>query len=137
MQRLNTLIFLLIVVAIIATLHLAGFEFQFYWRLYWYDRIVHTLSGFWVTFVTLQFTKKYTQADTFKIASVGLAAILIIGILWEFFEYGIGATSLSDLHFVSNSIGDLICDIAGGIIAIVMSIIIFRREQLWNNKKLS
>jgi|SRR3989338_3468528 len=94
----------------------------FYWySLIWYfDMIMHFLGGLWVGmfFIYVLSMKKpltYGSSSFFRI----ILCTLIIGILWEIFEFFtynyIGQNSFD----ISDTLADIFFDLAGGVLAIM------------------
>lgn len=135
MPRKMPLIFLLVVIAVIATLHIVGIRFYLYWQLSWYDRIVHVLAGFWVALTVLSSIGLKAQAlKRGHIFSIGLIAAIIIGIVWEIFEVKVGVTAVTDKGYWADTAGDIISDIVGGLLG---SWYYHWREQslIWKNNQ--
>ncbi len=127
------LLLLLTLIGIIFLLHIGGTYLHFYWRFEIYDRIVHILAAMWIALSVLAILQKAGLQFTQKrnIIIVGVCATLIIGLFWEFFEYGIGQTSVMDEEFNGDTIGDIISDCIGGLIGSIYGIKYF---LVWNNK---
>jgi hypothetical protein len=127
----STLLISFLVVALIGLLHGIGIFFQLYWRISWYDTVVHMLSGFWAAWVVLLFTyRNSSRHSVYRTLILSLIIALSIGIVWEFFEFYAGVTSLKDSFFWADTAGDLSADLMGGIIG---ALIISMKYRLWNN----
>ena len=80
---------------------------QWYWLVPGFDRIVHTLGGFLVTFVSLVIIYFYRMPAVRRshIVLVGLFAALVIGFAWEYFEIQSGITAVGQPDFIRNNGG--------------------------------
>jgi hypothetical protein len=112
-------IFLLIFIGL---LHFAGIFFYFYWRVPLYDSVVHVFSSVWVILLLMSVL---FPSETFKTGSrFALIIVLsaIIGIGWELVEVRAGVTSIHDMGYWADSVGDLISDIIGGLIVFIYTL---------------
>jgi hypothetical protein len=108
-KLLKTLIFLML---FIFGLDFLGRTFYWYYTVWYFDIITHFLGGFWVAlfflYTFLLFDKK---AGIFRI----LLGVLLIGILWEIFEYivfnRIGGTPFDSF----DTSLDIVMDMVGGV----------------------
>ena len=125
-------LFLLLVV--IGVLHITGLSFFLYWRLEWYDLLVHTLSGAWVGGMALWFyyLSGYMTPHKETLRSVVLISVvsaLLVGVSWEVFEYLVGATlfALPGEYFFDTAT-DLFVDGIGGYI--IARIFMSRKQKI-------
>ncbi|MEK9177375.1 MAG: hypothetical protein AAB923_03700 [Patescibacteria group bacterium] len=101
---------------VLALVHAAAVEHFLYWRFHWFDLPVHFLGGL---LVGLSFT--WLLAYEFVAATrrtrarfvLVMAAVLIVGLLWEYFEYAIGVTK-GQAGYWQDTAGDIVMDILGG-----------------------
>jgi hypothetical protein len=117
----NFLIFLIIFIAI--TNGLANM-FSWYWRIPWFDMPMHFLGGLWVGLVALwlyfysgilSFTQKVSPFKIYKIFAVSLIAVIIVGGIWELFEFGVNTVIVfSTQNSPLDTVSDIIFDILGG-----------------------
>jgi hypothetical protein len=113
----------------IAVLGLAIFAFNLiatYWHLFfliwWLDIPVHILSGMWVA---LLFLALYYHADhigrkehsVFFVVVFALCSALVIGLLWEVYEFVIERSMDSGDVRLDDTLKDLCDDLIGGAIA--------------------
>ncbi len=110
----TTGIFFLIL--IIAILHLGGIYLHLYWRLFWFDWIVHVLGGIWISITTLFLSIQKSRGSLFRNMAIGIMAAVLIGIGWEIFEVRVGAALPYDPLYPLDTATDLGLDIVGGII---------------------
>jgi hypothetical protein len=106
--------FLLIVIGI---LNWIGTELYLYWTVWWYDMLLHFLSGFSVGLAAVWLWGKLfsVQMHFWKTIVFALFGSLIIGVLWEAYELYFGITLFSDgISYVTDTLSDLTLDICGG-----------------------
>jgi hypothetical protein len=112
MQRIKVLLILLSLLALLSILHAFGVYAGLYENLTWYDFITHFLGGVCVGFGAL-WLHLYLGASA-RFFYWTLAWVLVIGILWEMFEYFGGA--MRENSYKIDTIIDLILDTAGALI---------------------
>lgn len=114
-QSRATLIILLAV--ILVALHIAGLSFEFYWRLSWYDRVVHILGGATAALLILSLGsfRSLSRRPTAAFFTAVLIS-LVVGIVWELFELKSGITGFADRGYALDTILDIASDVVGGIL---------------------
>lgn len=90
-----------------------------YWRYPWSDAPIHLLGGLAVGCFAIGVFTRFRPL----LYSV-FALLLFVG--WEFFEYSIGATHVTDRHFTLDTSFDLLMDVLGALIVYVIA-----RYTLW------
>ena len=114
--------FSILILIVLITLHVVGSYFSWYWVYSWFDLVVHTFSGLWVSSVILWLASVLGQINSLKEYKaksflIAFLAALLFGIAWEIFEY-ISQITFSDASgYALNTALDLICDGAGGLLA--------------------
>lgn len=121
MNKRLPLIFILSLSLVVAILHVTGTYLNWYWLVSGFDRIVHTLGGFLVTFISLViiYFFRMPAVPRWHIILVGIMASLVIGLGWEAFELKTGITAWGQIGFVRNNGGDILFDVVGGLLAIM------------------
>lgn len=104
---------------VIAALHIAALYFFWYWSIWWYDIMMHTLMGFWIGSMTLIIaSRKIDTGGNFIRFGLPILVAFIIGILWEMFEWHIDRFVIVRFQTdIIDTLSDLASDIAGGLMA--------------------
>ncbi len=117
----------LILIGVIFAANLIGGIYNWYIKYPWFDIPMHILGGAWVALMFGYIFSKYWKLDK-NIHSVFLYVLFItgcvalIGIFWEFFEFGrdyfVSSYNPSYvLSTLSDTLGDLLNDLIGGAIS--------------------
>lgn len=109
---------MLVTIFVIGAMHLVGFELSLYWRLPFYDIIVHTLAGFLVALFAISLAFRNFATTPKRIFIAGIISMLVIGICWEVFELASGVVDTAENGYISDTIIDLISDTIGGFMAV-------------------
>lgn len=117
------LAFILVILAfqIIATV------FYWYWRIPWFDILMHFLGGMWVGMSALWFylfwgkIKPSAIQGAFRIFMVVTMAVLSVALLWEVFEYGVFvAIPHREVYDIADTLGDILAGVLGGALATLL-----------------
>jgi|SRR3989338_3963683 len=65
-------------------LNFIALEFYFYWTVWWYDLMVHTLAGFSGGLAAFWFLRSF---GTIRLFYLVITAVMIVGTSYEVFEY--------------------------------------------------
>ena len=102
----------------ISAMYLIGIVLHLNWTYWWYDVILHFLSGVSVgmaTIIVWHYGFNFSKSDKIQMIKIAVFAALVIGILWEIFELYMGLTFISDgINYVRDTASDIIMDISGG-----------------------
>jgi len=104
-----------------------GADFLYlHWMYWWYDVGLHFFGGVCVSLAMLSvFPKNWSKEG--KVIALGTLAALIIGILWEIFEYSNGLMIAPyGPYYWMDTISDLIMDTSGGFFATLFSLKFFK-----------
>jgi len=128
--------FLVILVTIIAGLHFLAFEYYWYWRIEWFDLLMHFMGGVLISVLSVWLYAHFWKKTDIKaiplrqIVTVALVFSLSIGIAWELFEFGVDRQYwLNDLHLKSltalqeshaDTLSDLAFDILGALFGVLL-----------------
>lgn len=122
-------------IGLIAILNYYAFQFFWYWKFWWFDMIMHTLGGIWVGSFALWFyffrkpTDDPSPSKAF-IFSISLAAISIIGVVWELFEFSVDKFITLSRHDPVDTASDLFFDVLGSIFAVFIFFLVYNRNKL-------
>jgi len=141
---LGLLIFILFV-HILATIN------YWYWTYTWFDMPMHFLGGFWVATIFMWLNPKFNiieirplnidrnfwRSDLPKLILV-LGFVILIGVLWEFFEFGYDVLISSKGYFIAaqqgvgDTMSDLFFDLLGGIAFLVIGkLYLNKKSNIW------
>jgi len=112
-----------------AVLQFYAYKFHWYWRFYWFDTIMHTSGGILVSTLALGWVfvnRKNVFGKTLAFA-VAFAAISVIGVGWELFEYHFGRFVLFGPHNPVDTAKDLIFDGVGTIIGVLIFLKLYNK----------
>ncbi|OGD69380.1 hypothetical protein A3I18_02375 [Candidatus Campbellbacteria bacterium RIFCSPLOWO2_02_FULL_35_11] len=109
-----------LLVLFIAALNELAVNYFFYWRIWWFDILMHFLGGLWVGLSALWL---YVFSDYFKnprrdaefIFVLSVSSVAVVGIGWEVFEFLIESNYSSG--YIEDTILDLIMDLIGALVA--------------------
>ncbi len=87
-------------------------KYEIYWITNWLDVVSHTVGGFAAALLLFYFLSVFGVRVRFLYAII---FSLLIGAAWEVFEVKYGISYLSSPIYISDTVGDLICDVLGGI----------------------
>lgn len=119
---LKTLVPLVFSLFILNTLALV---FHWYSSVWYFDMPMHFLGGMWVGFLAIYLFLSFLQEKSpVKSIVTIMVFVLFIGIGWEIFEILIDKLLTFNLLNLLDSISDIFFDLAGGLSAVLYSIII-------------
>lgn len=109
----------------VLTLHFIGTIYHWYWTYPWFDIPMHFWGGFWVGLVYFWLNPQIEILNSWlsKLPKylVDLLFILaftaLVGVFWEFFEFGLDFFTGDIMRFQGTSkdtMGDLFFDLVGG-----------------------
>ena len=111
---------LLVLILFIAIINGFAYKFSWYWRIPWLDMPMHFLGGFWVGSVVLWFYFLGAYTQHLRILLASLLAVIVVGVLWELFEFNIDTiVSVSEQNGTLDTGSDIMFDIIGGTAAAV------------------
>ena len=107
-------------IAFVGIVNAIANHFFLYWRINEFDSFVHFTAGVSVSLAVLWF---YFYSDFFRpekrniknFVLISILGITFIGVMWEIFELGIGATSVADAEYYFDTTLDLIMDSLGAL----------------------
>lgn len=106
--------------------HALALWFSWYWTYPWFDILTHFWGGACVGLGALWFSK-YSRYSSLRIkeyssATIVIGSILIVGVVWEAYEWIVQAAFLLPLppNYVPDTLLDLVMDILGAIFGLVL-----------------
>ena len=108
---------------LVALIHSLAIERYWYWLYPWMDVLTHYLGGFFVALSILWFTflsgfQKLLSEDTIRVLCTALLAGLLIGVLWEVFEFSTGMFTLENWY--PDTLFDIMFDCIGAMTAALL-----------------
>ncbi|KKR31860.1 MAG: hypothetical protein UT65_C0015G0022 [Parcubacteria group bacterium GW2011_GWF2_39_8b] len=117
---------------VVGILNLVGTELYLYWTLWWYDIILHFLSAGVVSLATIVFFRIFLgkRLSGQTLIKYAVFCALVVGIIWEIYELYFEMTYLSDgMIYVTDTVSDLIMDIAGGLLGSIYAIRLVKNNE--------
>lgn len=99
-------------------------KFHWYYSIWWIDMPMHFLGGFWVGLFFLYIF--YDKNQFFKYFLTILLCVLLIGILYEVFEFFVFNEIGKDPFNTLDTASDIFFDLSGGLCAILY---LWKRQQ--------
>lgn len=95
--------------------------FYWYYRLWWFDMLMHFLGGAFVvvagSYVFFNYAKKYKKQYSYLPFVV--TTLIFVSIGWELYELFIDGVFQSQAMHLQDSLSDLCFDFAGGSVALL------------------
>lgn len=109
-----TTVFFLISLAVLALLHFLALEWALYWRLWWFDIVMHFFGGM-VAALGFFTIKDFFRAipDRLQYFVPIISGVIIVALLWELFEIYIGVP-YTEAEFARDMLFDIAFGIMGG-----------------------
>lgn len=109
----------------------AARQFYWYYAMPHIDTVSHTLGGMFTAYIIAALSWSFIQKKSpLYIFWYVFMLTVIVGIFWEFYEYGVYFfTNTRYFIDVNNSMSDVVCDTFGGLIA---SYMVFLRNKRYN-----
>lgn len=107
-------LFIVLLSFVVAAAHATALNFYLYWTFWWFDLSVHFLGGLWVAltslwiYIFIRGDKELSRRRTFFIV---LISIIVVGGLWEAFEYFAGISPGN--NFIIDTTTDGLMDLLG------------------------
>ncbi len=90
----------------------AALKFHWYYSISWFDMLMHFLGGVWLGFFFLYVF--FSKDSFFKRFLVIILCALLVGVLWEVFEFYLNTIS-TEFFNISDTLSDLCFDLAGSL----------------------
>ena len=124
-ERILKLLFILIWV--LALIHMTAEYYHLYWTVRWFDIVTHFFGGVWVGIATIwlwNFSGYIRKAHlpTKRTVYVALLGGLVVGLVWELFEYVVWFFTWEGLplNYIPDTLLDLVMDFAGSLVGFVI-----------------
>ncbi|KKQ34370.1 MAG: hypothetical protein US50_C0051G0008 [Candidatus Nomurabacteria bacterium GW2011_GWB1_37_5] len=120
-KTLKKIVVLIIFIFIVNTL---AMKFHWYYTFWWFDLVMHFLGGFWVglsalwlIFLRFKVINSLFLERLLPIFIVSFLSVLLVGILWEFFEISIDTLITFNPQDLTDTLSDLVMDLIGSFVA--------------------
>jgi len=121
-------------------IHILAIINSWYWIFTWLDMPMHFLGGFWLAMVFLWILRKqnpkFIKLSNYLIVGImTLGFVILIGVLWEFFEFGYDVLISSKGYFaaaqqgVADTMSDLFFDLLGGLAFLIICKFYINKES--------
>ena len=97
-------------------------KFHWYYSIWWFDMPMHLLGGVFVGLITLAFFPRQPILNIFL-------SILLIGTLWELFEFSLDKFITYNPQNFLDTLSDLAYDLAGGFSASLYFLYNHRKDE--------
>lgn len=127
--RKKTFVWLTALLYVITALHVAALYFFWYWSIWWYDILMHTLGGVWVggvalfLFSTDRFSGFPTRVPLFQYI-LPFLIVVAVGFLWESYEFSVDTLIAPDPQ---NDLLDTVADMGADVVGALLASLIFIR----------
>lgn len=112
----RTLIGLLILAGVIFILNKVALVHFFYWRFWWYDVMMHFISGALIGALALWGALRfYPTLSKRKLFVMAILTAIVVGLGWEVMEY-VGGITHSEAGYVFDTVKDLVMDTLGSLL---------------------
>ena len=135
MDRKKLLKFLVYLMLLIFIANSLALKFYWYFSIWYFDMLMHFLGGLWeglffiwfFSIVDFPFLKLSPSVVDFKLIYKTVSFVLLIGILWEFFEFFTNNYIGHDPFNILDTISDIFFDLAGGTFSIFYFFFYFKK----------
>ena len=125
-KLLRPLFFLMLLIFTANSLALA---FHWYYSIWWFDMLMHFLGGLWEGLFFIWFFSSPDIGESLRLSpepknftrliTKTVLFVLLIGVLWEFFEFFTNNYIGSDPFNILDTVSDIFFDLAGGTFAVL------------------
>ena len=102
----HILFFTLVVAGVLAVMQQYALEYYLYWVYWWFDIVMHAIGGLVIGLLV--------YAAGYRTLLKLVMTVILIGLVWEVFEYAIGVMTYED-DVLFDTILDLIMDTIGAL----------------------
>jgi uncharacterized membrane protein YjdF len=114
-----------VIFVLIMSAHIWASITSAYFFIWWFDVVMHFAGGFWVAMLALFLIREHSF-DNLILLWLVLGLVMLIGVAWEFMEFGLNhfvggwAERIFYQTNIEDTLGDLIADICGGLVAFIL-----------------
>ncbi len=114
-------VLIILLLAILGALHVTAVHLYWYWTIWWFDIFMHVLGGLMAGLLVAAFFKIETRSKLFLLTLFGA---LVIGVIWEIYEYKIGMTFTvsGSGNYIWDTTSDMLADFVGGLLSYLVQI---------------
>ena len=113
-----------VLILLLGIVHFVADAFYLYWTIWWFDNLSHFLAGFSLGFFSLFiFYESGLLRDKLpflKVVFISFIFVMILGGVWEIFEYANGLTESTEQYSL-DVVHDLLSDALGAILALLVA----------------
>lgn len=118
-------IVMMMLVWVIFVLNTLAFQYYWYWMYPWFDNPMHFLGGLWLggTIIWILKTRHTEEGKTVSMCRYAVYIIggaMIIGVLWELFEFSLDTFITFRVNDIVDTLSDLSMDFLGTTAAYVI-----------------
>jgi VanZ family protein len=114
MRRLSLLYIAGGFMVLVAVLNAVAVSLSLYWSYWWFDIVMHTLSGFAGGLFVLWLFHPFRAYQSLWLT---LGSLLVVGVVWEIFEWVFDL--IQPLNYRQDIVYDLLNDLLGALLAYV------------------
>ncbi len=98
-------------------------KFHWYYSVWWFDMLMHTLGGFWLGLVFVWYFYKKHISVSLNTSTILQAVgwILLVGVAWELFELFFINYMAENRFDLADTFSDLFFDLLGGLSAVFLN----------------
>ena len=100
-------------------------KFHWYFTIWWFDMPMHFLGGIFIGLLALAFSPRRPVLTAFL-------SVLMIGVLWELFEFSLDTFITYNPHNFLDTFSDLVFDLVGGLTASLYFLYNYKHEKNTN-----
>lgn len=117
---------LVVFLLVIAVLNWLAEYYSWYWRISWFDMLMHFAGGAWLAGVAIWwrfFSGKFSgeiPQNFARAALFGIGAAFVIGLGWEIYESFVSFLVEGHINDILDTISDLVFDMLGGVLMTIL-----------------
>jgi hypothetical protein len=117
---------------IIAIIYALSIFYSLFYEIWWLDIPMHFLGGLWIALLSAWFFSHFSffysrKGNTKFVWSTLVFLVILIGVLWEIFEYTTGIAALPSEYWFDTLL-DMVMDFLGVVVGAWYIVHIFKKE---------